>query len=286
MKARSTRAEPRATGALDMPNGQTLTKDGPRRYKFVVVLDFTAGRDLEVKKRRLDALLSGYTPERRAEYTTLQMTVPGSATARSCYGARFERAHSAYMKALDARRTYTAYKWTFTKSAAVKAGKEARTTHPRADVHVVEIAKGFTLSSVIGKDQPPQQQRNSVETPGDTVMAKPKTKTKMKMKTTKPQKKPRENRILLRNQPDPNTNGVYKTKPRPEPAIGAPGKFREALLRAALASPAGMPTLARMVGCSIITAQKHLSRLVAEKKISSWAGPRGALYGRKTREKS
>lgn len=56
-------------------------------------------------------------------------------------------------------------------------------------------------------------------------------------------------------------------------------QYRDDLKEASLKNPAGVTILARAVGCSVLTARKHLNRLVEDGEIQSWKGRLGKVYG-------
>lgn len=55
--------------------------------------------------------------------------------------------------------------------------------------------------------------------------------------------------------------------------------YKDVILAKALEEPAGIPTLARSVGCSLLTARKHVLRLHMEGKLGGWRGTRGNVFG-------
>jgi hypothetical protein len=207
----------------------------PKRISgYAVVVDHSDGKDLEVRRQRLNAMLEGYTVELHS---------------------RYQKAHSRYMEALRLRREIIVYRTKTRKGAEFKL-QRAQQKYPNARVFI--ITGSSSLSSTIGKANSPFLK--SKETP---MLKKSKTKKNAKGKVK-------------------TKTGKTKTLQTSQ-VIGAPGKFRDALFRAALASGvgvgAGLPTLATTVGCSIITAQKHLDRMVKEKTLHVWQGTRGKLYG-------
>lgn len=56
------------------------------------------------------------------------------------------------------------------------------------------------------------------------------------------------------------------------------GNFRGKLKSAAGKTPGGVTTLAKTVGCSALTARKHLARMVESGELRIVQGTRGALY--------
>ena len=55
--------------------------------------------------------------------------------------------------------------------------------------------------------------------------------------------------------------------------------YREKLKNASMEAPSGVTVLAKRVECSVLTARKHLERLVQNGEIQVWVGPRGKVYG-------
>ncbi len=55
--------------------------------------------------------------------------------------------------------------------------------------------------------------------------------------------------------------------------------FRDLLLEHAVREPAGIPTLAKRAGCSMLTAKKWIGRLTAENILIGVRGSRGMVYG-------
>jgi hypothetical protein len=54
--------------------------------------------------------------------------------------------------------------------------------------------------------------------------------------------------------------------------------FRGKLKSAAIKDPGGVTTLAKVVGCSTLTARKHLERMVEDGELVIVKGTRGAMY--------
>lgn len=71
--------------------------------------------------------------------------------------------------------------------------------------------------------------------------------------------------------------GLAGETPMPTPPDNS--SFALVLIASAKRNPAGAPTLAREVGCSVLTAKKHLDRAVAAGELVATKGPRGTVYG-------